>query len=53
LSAADETTVDQQVHPGYVVDVTAELQINAPLDAHATSCRTTREMPFLTETVEP
>ena len=32
-------------YPGYVIDVTANLHINAPL-AHATSCRTIPEMPF-------
>ena len=35
-------------YPGYVIDVTANLHINAPL-AHATSCRTTSEMPFRAE----
>ena len=31
--------------PGYVIDNTADLQLNAPL-AHATSCRTIYEMSF-------
>jgi hypothetical protein len=33
------------VCPGYVIDDTADLHFNAPL-AHATSCRTTSEMPL-------
>ncbi|MGI8756517.1 MAG: hypothetical protein ACR2MB_11775, partial [Acidimicrobiales bacterium] len=32
-------------YPGYVIDVTADLHINAPL-AQATSCRTTCEVPL-------
>lgn len=32
--------------PSYVIDVTADLQLNAPL-THATSCRTIYEMPFV------
>ena len=32
-------------YPGYVIDVTADLQFNAPL-AHATSCRTTYGVPL-------
>lgn len=38
--------------PGYVIDVTADLQSTSHLP-HATSCRTIRGMPFLTGRFRP
>lgn len=46
VTQSERGRVPSNTHPGCGIDVTADLQVNVPLE-HATSCRTMYEMPLV------